>query len=157
MMNRPDAATVPDEIELCVRSLSPTAARERQQAIVGRLEALAERDVVDEVDVSVWGDRIRLDGDERTTSSAVHERMERLRSWAAASGRSLEPVFQRRTGQSSLMGGHYDVLVLPMMGLVEYRDGRVSHVAPSRDGDDLVSVSDRVARLSEAARARQVA
>jgi hypothetical protein len=157
MSQTPDPPTVPDELELCVRSLSPSVVRRPQQRVVERLERLAEGADLD-ADVSVWGERVCLDDEHQTTAGrAIRERVERFRSWASENDRTLAPTFERRSHHSSLTDERYDDLVLPVMVLAEYCDGSLSSVAPSDGDDGVVTVLDRLNRLEAAGTARQVA
>lgn len=155
MRSAPDAeseSTPALETELFVRSLAPTGARERQMAVLERLEELVERSILADVCVSVWGEQVdlRRDGGRTATGARVHDRIDDLRSWADDHGRTLEPFIETRQRCSTVTGEDGTVLVLPVMLLAEYRDGAVAHVTPSADGNDVYSVVDRVETLEEA-------
>ncbi len=153
-----DGSVQPDEATLYVRSLSPGPVRARQQSVIDRLEALADRDVLATANVSVWGERVCLDEGVRSEAGdAVCDQVQRLRAWARANDRTLEPVFEERRCSSALTEQTVEVLVLPVMVLVEYSDGSLHHVAPSGDGDAVQTVADRLDQLDAAHPRRQVA
>lgn len=155
-----DAETAPArEVALFVRSLSPSGARERQATVRERLQSLARGPVVEDVCVSVWGEQVGLherDG-QVASGTGVRGQIEALRSWADEHGRTLEPFIETRQRRSTVTGADDTVLVLPVMSLVEYRDGDVCHVTPSADGDEVYTVVDRVETLEATASPRPTA
>jgi hypothetical protein len=153
-----ESSALPDKATLYVRSLSPGVLRARQEQVVERLETLSERDTLAAMDVSVWGEQISLDPATRSeAANAIYERVETLRDWAEAHDRTIEPVFEERTCDSSLTGDRHEVLVLPVMVLAEYRDGSLHHVSPAGDGSSVQTVTDRLDVLEDAARTQQIA
>lgn len=147
------------EAELFVRSLAPTGASERQTAILERLRRLAERSVLDDVRVSVWGEQVEVheEGGQTVSGARVRDRIEAMRSWADEHGRTLEPFIETRQRRSTVTGADGTVLVLPVMLLAEYRDGTVVHVTPNADGSEVCTVVDRVTALEETATPRSTA
>jgi hypothetical protein len=140
---------------LYVRSLTPAGARGRQEAVIDRLRALCDRGRLGDVEVRVWGDQVGLSTTAARTEMGkrVLERIAECREWADATGRSLEPFFERKERSSSITGESYTALDLPLFLLVEYRDGAVRHAAPcQRDASaDTCRVTDRLATLEQGA------
>lgn len=138
--------------KLHVRSLAPAGASERQAAVIDRLEELVSRSVLADLHVSVWGEQVTLagEGGRTATGVSVRERIADVRSWAEENGRTLEPFFETRERQSAVTGADDTVLVLPVLLLAEYRDGAVTHVAPSADGATVYTVADRLTKLEAA-------
>jgi hypothetical protein len=144
---------VPDDgthVELYVRSLSPTDARDSQESILQRLQ---RTDAVDSIEIVVTGDRICPETVAASTEigSVLLEKFERFEQWAASTDRTLAPAFRRETGRSLLTGESVSGACFPDRALAEYRNGTLSFVAPSLEGrgenERTWSVPERVAEL----------
>lgn len=136
-------------LELAVRTLSPRGCQRRQNEVVRRLNALAERGVVDDVSVSVWGDRVATTTADAETDHGreVLDAVASFREWADDHGLSVDPFFETRESHSEFTGESYAALELPAMVLAEYRDGELSWVSPCVDGEEAYTVGDRLATL----------
>lgn len=90
-------------LELYVRSLSPAGARTRQEAVIERLAALAEREVIAGYDVHVWGTGIRPASPAARTASGrfVLERLPRSTSGPRATKRLWERSKRTRSPRRS--------------------------------------------------------
>jgi len=132
-------ATADGRTVLYVRSLAPSGAQRRQAAVIDQLRTLAERDVLDQVEIQVWGKRIDLSRTAARTDTGrgMLDKISRFKAWADTHGYTLEPVFETRHRASSITGEAYTSLVLPTMLLVEYVNDEVRHVTPHQvDQDD---------------------
>lgn len=132
-------------VELYLRSLAPTAGREEQERIVNRLQALDEQDRIDAVEVVLCGECVCPQSATADTDPGrqLIESYEQFRQWATERDRELVG-FERRDTRSILTGTTVTGVVFPRVVLAEYRDGSLTHVAPSRNGSDETSVSDRL-------------
>lgn len=135
--------------ELYVRSLRPEGMTAHQNEVLDRLTTLADGSVLTDWTVRVWGKQApATPSDTRTEAGAdALDRVDAFREWAALNDRSLTPAFDVREVDSSLTGERYRALVFPTHLLAEYEDGRLDCVTPHSDGDDVVTVSDRLAAL----------
>jgi hypothetical protein len=129
-------------------------ANDRQHEVVTRLSALAADGRIDDYDVSVWSDRVRLDVDRGPPVVDLYRSFER---WADAEGVDIGPFFDVRERESFLDGTARE-LVLPVMCLAVRTEEGLETVAPNvRDGE-ATSVVDCLDRLeARDATARSVA
>ncbi|WP_225334843.1 HTH domain-containing protein [Halomicrobium urmianum] len=136
-------------IELYVRSLLPDGAHERQEAVVERLERLEREDAVADFSVIVWGKQIARDSAAAHTEEGryILNRVAEFKQWALSNNVSLKSFYQTKDVESEVTGESYTTMVLPVMGLAEYQDGELQHVAPCSDGDVVHTIMDRLERL----------
>lgn len=134
----------PIRLELYVRSLSPLGARTRQEAVIERLQRLEEADRVDDVHVLVWGRRIDPTSTAAETEQGqfILNRIAEFKQWALANNTTLESFYQTREQSSSVVGDDYTTIVLPKMGLAEYRGEELEQVVPCTGPDGVESVAD---------------
>lgn len=144
----------PPRVELFVRSLSPSEARNPVDSQLQRLRTLRTNEDVADLSVSVWGREVGLSSTAVRTDAGefVLERVAAFREWADRRGVSLEPFFESREVRSELTGEEYATLVLPVSCMAEYEDGRLVHVAPHAADDAVCTVADRIDRLEERTR-----
>jgi len=131
-------------VDVHVRSLAPGfGVRQRQEAVMDRLRTLADRDVLDDVTLSVWGDGICVDGAcaETTACRRVLDRIERFRSWAANCDRPVDLGFERRSVSSAVLEDSYEEVVPPEVCLAVYADDVLAFVLPCTVAGDHVSAS----------------
>ena len=140
------SATDPVRLELYVRTLSPSGARARQEAVLERLQRLEDEGHIDDVYVKVWGKRI-----DPTTAAAdtdqgqfILNRIAEFKQWALAENTTLESFYQTHEQSSSITGQDHTTIVLPKMGLAEYHGNELAQVAPCTDGDAVYSVIDHI-------------
>ncbi|MBX0325712.1 hypothetical protein EGH21_22090 [Halomicroarcula sp. F13] len=140
-------------IELYVRSLLPDGAHERQEAVIDHLDRLDREDEIAGYNVVVWGKQIAPESAAANTEEGKYilNRVAEFRQWALSSNVSLESFYQTSEVESEVTDGAYDAMVLPVMGLAEYHDGELAHVAPCTDGDVVHTIMDRVERLENGA------
>jgi hypothetical protein len=140
-------------LELAVRTLSPRGCRDRQTEAVRRLNALADRGVVDDVSVTVWGDRVPTTTEEAETDHArsVLDAVDEYAGWAADHGLSVDPFFETREAHSAFTGESSTAMELPAMVLAEYRGGELYWVSPCVDGEETYTVGDRLSTLENTA------
>lgn len=130
-------------LELYVRSLLPRGACESQEAIVERLRALSDEDVVDAVDVTVWGRGVAAStAAETEIGRELLARVEQFSEWARERGLTLRPRFERRAVRSRLTGESYDAIYFPAMAVAAFRDDDLAFVAPCADGTTVYTVAD---------------
>jgi hypothetical protein len=136
-------------LELAVRTLSPRGCRRQQTEAIRRLNALADRGVVDDVSVTVWGERVATTTEEANTDHGreVLDAVDRFREWAGEYGLSVDPFFETTEVHSEFTGESYAALELPSMVLAEYRDGELHWVTPCLDGEEAYTVGDRISML----------
>ena len=118
-------------------------ANDQQTAVVTALSALAEDGRIDEYEVSVWSDRVRLDGDSQPPA-ADHYR--EFATWAEAEGVDIDPFFTVRERESFVDGTAHE-LVLPVMCLAVRTDDGLETVAPHDRNGESTSVRDCVEAL----------
>ncbi|RXK51615.1 HTH domain-containing protein [Halorientalis pallida] len=134
--------TDPIRLELYVRTLSPPGARTRQEQVIKRLQRLEDEGHIADFYVKVWGRQI-----DPTTKAAetdqgefILNRIAEFKQWALANNTTLESFYQTHEQSSSITGQDHTTMVLPKMGLAEYRGGELAQVAPCTDGDDVHTV-----------------
>ena len=136
-------------IELYVRSLLPDGAGARQDAVIDELDELARDDEIAGYDVVVWGKQVapRSAGADTEEGRYILNRVAEFKQWALSNNVSLESFYQRTTVESEATDGAYDAVVLPVMGLAEYRGGELAHVAPCTKGETVHTIADRLESL----------
>lgn len=134
-------------LELYLRSLAPTTARDAQDRVVERLRTLADEDAIAGFDVAVCGDCVCPNAATATSEpgSRLLSRYDAFESWAAARDRELVG-FEERDTRSMLTDTRVTGIVFPRMTLAEFRDGDLTFVAPSRTDRERTSVLDRLER-----------
>lgn len=133
--------------ELFVRSLAPRGAGPRLEVTLEELSALSSADAIDGYDVHVWGESVPTQGAiaESEPVAELRSTLERLEGWAEEAGADLLGFDERTVG--SLVEENREVLSLPEMLLVEYRDGDVDCVTPHRREGVVHTVNDRLGDL----------
>lgn len=137
------------QIELYVRSLLPAGAHERQEAVIEQLQRLDREDKIDDFSVIVWGKQVARDSAAAHTEEGQYilNRVAEFKQWALSNNVSLESFYQKKEVASEVTEESYTAMVLPVMGLAEYHDGELQHVAPCTDGDVVHTIMDRLERL----------
>lgn len=138
-------------VTVYVRStLPPLGAKSRQERVIDRLDALAERGIVDEVDLVVTGDRLCLcDTCTGTPGGAeVFDRVQRLREWRGPYDASATPFFELREFSSEIAGEHARAIVPPRVAVALSFDGSLVGVFPCRIGSETYSIDDFLETLS---------
>jgi hypothetical protein len=136
-------------IELYVRSLLPTGAHQRQEAVIERLERLDAEDEIESFSVIVWGKQIARESAGARTEEGEYilNRVAEFKQWALSNNVSLESFYQRQTVENESSDEAVNALTLPVMGLAEYEDGELRHVAPCTDGDTVHAITERLDRI----------
>ncbi|WP_254272047.1 HTH domain-containing protein [Haloarcula marina] len=134
---------------LYLRSLLPESYHQQQTAVLDRTAALVEDGPLAERNVHVWGDRAPANrADARTAvGEYARDRVTVFREWAAANGLSLTPAFEMREVDATMHDTHYRAIRFPAVLLAEYRGADLVCVTPHTDGDEVTTVSDRLAEL----------
>lgn len=138
-------------MELFVRSLTPSGAAQRQEAILDRLERLDERGVIDGYTVTVWGEQV-VPGSLAARTDAGKEivaTVDSFEEWASAMGVSVDRFFEEQSVESAVTGERYAATSLPVLAMAEYVDGDLAWVTPHEDEDGVHTVVDRLDRIEE--------
>ncbi|MEY7851299.1 HTH domain-containing protein [Natrarchaeobius sp. A-rgal3] len=132
-------------VELWIRSFAPATTGPTQERALERLERLESATTVDVAEVRIWGPKVEhTDRSKRIPQLArIQDRLEAFESWAARTGRRLEPFFRRSRCESTITGERHDVHRLPTIAIAEFEDGELVHVAPCVDDDRTIDVFDR--------------
>lgn len=130
-------------VVLYVRTLSPNGATRRQREVIDSLQSLAEHGHITDVTVEVWGQRVPREGGTKA-SGAILDRLDEFESWSERAGTSLSVTFRETKSESLLTSDAREVIVLPVLCLVEYRGETVQYVSPCVDGGEVRTVTDRV-------------
>lgn len=136
-------------IELYVRSLLPTGAHERQEAVIDQLQRLDREDRIGDFSVIVWGKQVARDSAAAYTEEGQYilNRVAEFKQWSLSNNVSLESFYQTTTVDNEVTENSYTAITLPVMGLAEYVDGELQHVAPCTSGDIVHTIMDRLERL----------
>lgn len=130
----------------------PARAKESQVTDISRFEAVAERSLVDDVTVNVWGERLCLcDSCRKTEPGRVMIGTIRdFEAWGGDFDASAAPFFERRQVSSSVTGGTYESISPPRVTAAVYVGGTVAGGFPCQFGDTSYSVRDLSEALFEA-------
>lgn len=142
MTRAPDAGGNRPQVEAFLRSSVPAVARERQEALLDRLDRLAAEGRI-EYDVHTWEKRVPLDDD----SALARERYDEFAAWARECDARLRPFFDTRECYSWTDGREYEALVTPVACLAVYWEGDLRGVYPHADGDRARSIDDCLSSL----------
>ncbi|MBX0298188.1 HTH domain-containing protein [Haloarcula nitratireducens] len=136
-------------IELYVRSMLPNGAHERQEDVINQLQTLEEDGQIDGFNVIVWGKRIAPQSAAARTEEGryILNRVAEFKQWALSNNVSFDSFHQRTGVDSDIAESSYEAVVLPVMGIAEYTDNELSHVAPCTEGDVVHTIMDRINRL----------
>jgi len=142
------SSTSKPHIELYVRSLVPDGAHTRQEAVIERLETLEREGQIEDFSVIVWGKQVSRESAAAHTEEGKYilNRVAEFKQWALSNNVSLESFYQTTEIQSEFTDD-YSAMVLPVMGLAEYSEGELKHVAPCTEGDVVHTIMDRLDRL----------
>lgn len=133
-----DASSVSRRLELYVRSLAPSSARDHQESVVTRVQALADSDAVDTTRLHITGDCVCPSAATARTERGrfLLDRVALFESWAATEDVELVG-FERRDG-ASMTGEAITGIRFPRIVLAAFADDELEFVAPCRG----TSVSD---------------
>ncbi|MDG5776352.1 HTH domain-containing protein [Haloarculaceae archaeon H-GB2-1] len=136
-------------IELYVRSLLPDGAHERQEAVIERLEEMDARGDVEGFSVIVWGKQLARDTAATRTDEGryILNRVAEFQQWALSNNVSLDSFCQTHAAETEVSDEPKTAITLPVMGLAEYQDGELQHVAPCTKGDSVHTIMDRLKKL----------
>lgn len=137
-----------EHVELWLRSVSSWTVG-RNGEFVDDLEALSAQGVIDNYEVTMWNDHVPVDGahDLSAREETVRDRVDAIHDWADEHDYEL-PAFSRSTKVRGFDGPSYEATVLPLVVLVGFEDGELQWTAPYSDGDEHVSVQDRLEELA---------
>jgi len=139
----PEAATDPfgGEVVLYFRAGVPDVARDRQRAVLARLDQLTAEGAVGSVRTAQWAAKARVPADGPAPEAAA-----RYDEFADAVGAgSLRPFFKERPG----VGRLERVVVLPAVCLAVRDEGELLDVYPRYEDGAHRSVEDGIAALAD--------
>lgn len=131
-------------VEVFLRASAPFDARARQLVVLGRIQALQARGLVDEFRVDTWTDRITDAPSEAALALTALDGFER---WALAHHATLSPGFDTHECHSGFTGQRYRTTVFPVVCLAVYDDDELVAVYPHSTEAGCVSVADGLALL----------
>jgi len=137
-------STAAGSVQICLRRFAPDAAQRRQQDVLDRLEGLAERGVVEEVNEEWWSTRVCTPGAETGAGASCPAIVGELLAAVEGTEISLQPAFRHATGHDSTDS---DVLYLPVICLVVRDEGEIAGIYPACDGGTHHSVEDALDRI----------
>lgn len=132
-------------VDMYVRSLAPSfGVRRQQESVFDRLRSLRESGPVDDINLSVWGDGVCVDGPcaETPACRRLRDRIERFRSWAADCEYLVSLPFDRRSVTSSIVDEAYEEILTPDICLAVHTDAGLTLVLPCTVDDETVCVPD---------------
>jgi hypothetical protein len=118
--------------------------------VIDTLTTLSRRDDLDDLSVYLWGKRIvpaAVPTTQTNQGQFFTNRIKRFFQWANSAERTLEPMFERTTVESSYIDASYEAIVLPTVTVAEYHDGTLEQVTPHRTEGVYQSVRDHVDSL----------
>lgn len=118
------------------------ATEKRQETVLGRLEALCEQDVIDDVTVTYW---FRQAAD--TDVDPIMPSVVALESWASDNDITLTPAFDRHQRSNWFTGAEDAVVNLPVICLAILEDGDIRAVFPHRSRSGHHSVMEGIEQL----------
>lgn len=153
------AAADDRRVEVFVRSmLPPLGAKGSQEALIERLDDLADRSAIDDVSVTVTGNRLCLC--ETCTGTDVGgellERVRELDEWGEEFDASTSPYFETRTLDSAVAGQTARALVPPRVATALYCDDALAGVFPCRMGESEYAVADFLEALDRFSEGREL-
>ncbi|MFC7132547.1 MULTISPECIES: HTH domain-containing protein [Salinibaculum] len=131
------------EVQVCLRPFTPQDVQQRQQEVIGRIEALAADGIVDPT-VVWWSPRVCPPGTDNPLSAGCPDVVHELLDLADRDGFSLEP-FIRKVG--GVHPGTDDSLVLPVICLVVRHGGAIGGLYPVALDDTKFTVEDGLQAL----------
>lgn len=137
-------------VDVYVRSLLPPhGARNCQRRVFDRLDALAQRSLVDDVSIHVLGERICLCDTCASTDAgaAIVERIRELDAWGEEYDASTSRFFEKRQFSSSITGEETNALVPPRVTVALRADDRLCGVFPCEMGERTYCVDDFVSAM----------
>lgn len=141
-------------IELCVRSLAPTAAVATQIERIQRLEALVEAGAIGEYSVHVVGRGVVHENNCESCPAGklLLDRLSEVETWAAENDARI-PGFNTTTVQGSCVHEvTYTVTTVPQNFLLEYENDRLRCCSPSIIDGQSFSVDKHLSEISNSER-----
>ena len=130
--------------------LPPLGVKASQEALIERLQRLVAEGELDDVSVTVTGDRLCLCETCTGTDagSTLVNRVRELDGWGREFDASPSRFFETRELHSSTTGESARALVPPGLVVALYCDGRLSGVFPCEMGDTTVATDDFLEALA---------
>lgn len=126
------------ELTVYLRSSTPFPARERQEEVVERAERLADDELIADLRVRRWEDRVTVRNGDEVDAVATFEA---FKDRAEAVGRSIEPFFQEHER------GEAREVVFPVICIAVHVEEELRRVFPCRDEEGAYSVWDCLTAL----------
>lgn len=139
--------------------LPPLGVKASQERLLSRLDELESDSRLDDVSVTVTGDRLCLceTCTDTDAGSELVDRVRELAEWGDGRGASARQFFDRRTIDSGVTNETARALVPPRVSVALYCDDRLSGVFPCRMGGRSYAVDDFVEALEQFADGQRVA
>lgn len=138
-------------IELFVRSLTPSGAAQRQEAVLDKLDRLDERGVIEDYTITVWGEQIDPNSlaAETDAGKRILDTVASFEEWADEHDVSVDRFFTEQSIGSAITGERYTAMSLPVIAMAEYVDDQLQTVTPYQGDDSIQTVADRLETLGE--------
>ncbi len=121
--------------------------------MVDRLQSLRRNGALEDVDLTVWGDSVCMEGPNARIGSGrrIADRIAAFRQWAEESEAEIDPFFEDTEVDSSMTGECFRRVVPPTVCLAVYADGELVDVYPSMVDGEVRSVEDGLTELDRPA------
>jgi len=146
----PGSTTEGVHAELYVRSLAPRGVRERQAAVLERLETLVDHGTIADYTVHVCGRELPASPAEAVTEFGTFllNRIAVFTEWADRNGWTLDSLFETERIESRITGQKHERVEMPVMLLAEYEGRDLRFVSPCSNEATNWSVVDRLDELA---------
>jgi len=137
-------------VDVFVRSLlPPLGSKASQEALIQRLDDLTGEGILDDISVTVTGNRLCLCETCAETDAGTHllDSLDELDGWGREFDASVTPFFETRELDSSLTDETARALVPPRITVVLYCDESIAGVFPCEMGESTFATEDLVAAL----------
>jgi hypothetical protein len=134
-------------IEVCLRSLAPTAGNKRQMDWLDRLRRLEAVGALDTVTAHVWGDSISTQTPEISGLDDVLGRITDIYSFSAENEPSITPFFRVTRIDASLSGESFERIVPPQCTFMCYESDTLVGVFPCQIDERTYGPADVIERL----------
>lgn len=147
------------DVVVRVRSIAPSGLNPPQCDVINRLQTLAERGSIADLDVDVWGPSMGIAQNKRGPTTP-RDRVVEFEQWATEHDYTLEPAFKWRSAECEDEGsGHREhrAVLTPLITLAIYdRDEQeLAAVYPHIDGEEVNTVHDGVKAVESMSESEQ--
>jgi len=146
-------------VQVFVRSLlPPLGTKGTQEALIRRLDDLTAAEILDDVSVTVTGNRLCLCETCTGTDAGTNllDSFNELNEWGGEFDASVAPFFETRELDASLTNETARALVPPRIAVALYCDESLAGVFPCEMGDSTLATADLVAALDRFCEGQEV-